>query len=121
MTNLRSSVLVSFSYNATLLHQREGILNFPFLLKHEDREYSDVFDQLLNPVEILLQAGETTLILVKSQSYTDNKATDILQASHILESAEDLFICGALPTIHNLCYNEAISLTTRTISKKRRT
>ena len=64
-------------------------------LKNEDRTYPNVIESILNPTETTLQPGKRTTIWVKSQIYTDNEATGIIQHSPLLESDEDLPICPA--------------------------
>ena len=83
---------------------RQGIPNFPFFsmqLKNEDRTYPNVIESILNPVEITLQPGKRTTIWVKSQIYTENEATGIIQPSPLLENDEDLLICPALSSTQN--------------------
>ena len=83
---------------------RQSILNFPFFsrqLKREDRTYPNVIEPILNPVKTILQPGKRTTIWVKSQIYTDNDATGIIQHSPLLEKDEDLLICPALPSTQN--------------------
>ena len=106
ITKLRSpSIGLLFQQrNSTILDMRQGILNFPFFsmqLKNEDRTYPNVIEHLLNPVETTLQLGKRTTIWVKSQIYTDNEATGLIQPSPFLESDEDLFIRPALPSTQN--------------------
>ena len=106
MTNLTSRLigLLFLQRNSTLLDMRQGILNFPFFsmqLKNEDRTYPNVIEPILNPVETTLQAGKRTTIWVKSQIYTDNEATGIIQPSPLLENDEDLLICPALSSTQN--------------------
>ena len=83
---------------------RQGILNFPFFsmqLKNEDRTYPNVIEPILNPVETILQPRKRTTVWVKSQIYTDNEATGIIQPSPLLENAEDPLICAALSSTQN--------------------
>ena len=106
MTNL-TSPLIGLSFlqrNSTILDMRQGILNFPFFsmqLKNEDWTYPNVIEPTLNPVETILQPGKRTTIWVKSQIYTDNEATGIIQPSPLLENDEDLLICPALSLTQN--------------------
>ena len=106
MTN-PTSPLIGLSFlqrNNTILDMRQGILNFPFFsmqLKNEDRTYPNVIEPILNPVESTLQPGKRTTIWVKSQIYTDNEATGIIQPSPLLENDEDLLICPALSSTQN--------------------
>ena len=96
--------LVLLQRNSTLLDMRQGILNFPFFsmqLKNEDRTYPNVIEPILNPVETTLQPGKRTTIWVKSQIYTDNEATGIIQPSPLLENDDDLLICPALSSTQN--------------------
>ena len=89
---------------STILDMRQGILNFPFFpmqLKNEDRTYPNVIDPILNPAKTILQPGKRTTIWVKSQIYTDNEATRIIQPSPLLENGEDLLICPALSSTQN--------------------
>ena len=82
----------------------QGMLNFPFFsmhLKNEDRTYPNVIEPILNPAETILQPGKRTTIWVKSQIYTDNKATGIIQHSPLLENDEDLLICPAILSTQN--------------------
>ena len=107
MTNLTSPLigLLFLQRNTTILDMRQGILNFPFFsmqLKNEDRTNTNVIELILNPAETILQPGKRTTICVKSQIYTDNEATGIVQPSPLLENIEDLLICPALsPTQNN--------------------
>ena len=101
MTNLTSPLigLLFLQRNSTILDMRQGILNFTFFsmqLKNEDRTYPNVIEPKLNPVETTLQPGKRTTIWVKSQIYTDNEATGIIQPSSLPENDEDLLICPAL-------------------------
>ena len=105
-TNLTSPLigLLFLQRNSTILDMHEGILNFPFFsmqLKNEDRTYPNVIEPILNPVETILQPGKRTTIWVKSQIYTDNEATGIIQPSPLLENNEDLLICPALSSTQN--------------------
>ena len=75
MTNLTSPLIV-------ILDMRQGILNLPFFsmqLKNEDRTYPNVIEPIPNPAETILQPGKRTTIWVKSQIYTDNETTGIIQ------------------------------------------
>ena len=106
MTNLTSPLigLLFLQRNSTILDMRQGILNFPFFsmqLKNEDRTYPNVIERILNPVETTLQPGKRTTNWVKSQIYTDNEATGIIQPSPLLENDEDLLICPALSSTQN--------------------
>ena len=106
MKNLTSPLigLLFLQRNSTVLDMRQGILNFPFFsmqLKNEDRIYPNVIDPILNPAETTLQPGKRTTIWVKSQIYTDNEATGIIQPSPLLENDEDLLICPALSSTQN--------------------
>ena len=106
MTNLTSRLigLLFLQRNSTILDMRQGILNFPFFsmqLKNEDRTYPNVNEPIINPAEIILQPGKRTTIWVKSQIYTENEATGIIQASPLLENDEDLLICPALSSTQN--------------------
>ena len=114
MTHLTSPLigLLFLQRNSTILDMRQGILNFPFFsiqLKNEDRTYPNVIEPILNPVETTLQPGKRTKIWVKSQIYTDNEATGIIQTSQLLENDEDLLICPALSSTHNNKYMVQIS------------
>ena len=105
-TNL-TSPLIGLSFlqrNSTIPDMRQGILNFPFFsmqLKNKDRTYPNVIEPIPNPAETILQPGKRTTIWVKSQIYTDNKATGIFQPSPLLENYEDLLICPALSSTQN--------------------
>ena len=106
MTNLTSPLigLLFLQRNSTILDMRQGILNFPFFsmqLKNDERTYPNVIEPILNPVEITLKPGKRTTIWVKSQIYTDNEATGIIQPSPLLENDDDLLICPALSSIQN--------------------
>ena len=106
MTNLTSPLigLLFLQRNSTILDMRQGILNFPSFsmqLKNEDRTYPNVIEPILNPVETTLQPGKRTTIWVKSQIYTNNEATGIIQPSPLLENDEDLLICAALSSTQN--------------------
>ena len=92
-------------------------------LKNEDRIYPNVIEPILNPAETILQQGKRTTICVKSQIYTDNEATGIIQLSPLLENDEDLHIC---PTILSTQNNKhmvqfSIFLDHTTPSRKERT
>ena len=107
MTNLTSPLidLLLLQRNSTILDMRQGILNFPFFsmqLKNEDRTYPNVIiEPIKNPVDTILQPGKRTIIWVKSQIYTENEATGIIQPSALLENDEDLLICPALSSTQN--------------------
>ena len=106
MTNLTSPLigLLFLQRNSTILDMRQGIMNFPFFsmqLKNEDLTYPNVIEPILNPVETILQPGKRTTIWVKSQIYTDNEATRMIQPSPLLENNEDLLICPALSSTQN--------------------
>ena len=109
MTNLTSPLigLLFLQRNSTILDMRQGILNFLFFsmqLKNKNRTYPNVIEPILNPIETTLQPGKTTAIWVKSQIYTDNEATGIIQPSPLLENDEDLLICPAPSTTQNNNY-----------------
>ena len=90
--------------HSTILDMRQGILNFPFSsmqLKNEDRTYPNVIELILNPVETTLQPGKRTTIWIKSQIYTDNEETGIIQPSPLLEIDEDLLISPVLLSTQN--------------------
>ena len=106
MTNLTSPLigLLFLQCNSTIIDMRQGILNFPFFsmqLKNENETYPIVIEPILNPVETTLQPGKGTTIWVKSQIYTDNEATWIIQPSPPLENDEDLIICPAISSTQN--------------------
>ena len=106
MTNLTSPLigLLFLQRNSTILDMRQGILNFPFVsmqLKNEDQTHPNVIELILNPVETILQPGKRTTIWVKSQIYTDNEATGIIQPSPLLEHDEDPLICPAFSSTQN--------------------
>ena len=106
MINLTSPLigLLFLQPNSTIFDMRQGILNFPFFseqMKIEDRTYPNVIEPILNPVETTLQPGKRTTIWVKSQIYTDNEATGIIQPSPLLENDEDLLICPAISSTQN--------------------
>ena len=106
MTNLTSPLigLLFPQRNSTILDMRQGTLNFPFFLmqlKNEDRTYPNVVEPILNPAKTTLQPGKRTTIWVKSQTYTDNEATGIIQPSPLLENDEDLLIYPALSSTQN--------------------
>ena len=115
MTNLTSPLigLLFLQRNSTILDMRQGILNFPFFsmqLKNEDRTYPNVIEPILNPAETILQPGKRTTFWVKSQIYTDNEATGIIQPSTFLENDADLFICPALSSTQNNKHMVQISI-----------
>ena len=106
MTNLTSPMvgLLFLQRNSTILDMRQGILNFPFFsmqLKKEDRTNTNVIEPIINPAEIILQPGKRTTIWVKSQIYTENEVTGIIQLSPLLENDEDLLICQAISSTQN--------------------
>ena len=106
MTNLTSLLigLLFLQRNSNILGMRQGIWNFPFFsmqLENEDRTYPNVIELILNPVETILQPGKRTTNWVKSQKYTDNEATGIIQPSQLLENDENLLICPALASTQN--------------------
>ena len=106
MTNLASPLigLLFLQRNSTILDMRQGFLNFPFFstqLKNEDRTYPNVIEPRINPVDTTLQPGKRTTIWVKSQIYTENEATGIIQPSPLLENDEDLLICPAISSTQN--------------------
>ena len=105
MTNLTSPLIgLLFLQRNSILDMRQGILNFPFFsmqLKNENRTYPNVIEPIINPAEIILQPRKRTTIWVKSQIYTDNEATSIVQPSPLLVNDEELLICPALSTTQN--------------------
>ena len=106
MKNLTSPLigLLFLQRNGTILDMRQGILNFPFFsmqLKNENRTDPNVIEPILNPAETRLQPGKRTTIWVKSQIYTVNEATKIIQPSPLQENDEDLLICPALSSTQN--------------------
>ena len=107
MTNLTSLLigLLFLQRNSTVLDMRQRILNCPFFsmqMKNEDRTFPNISETILNPAETLLQPGKRNTIRVKSQIYTDNEATGMIQLSPLLENDEDLLICPApSPTQNN--------------------
>ena len=106
LTNLTSPFIgfLLVKRNSTILDMLQGILNFPFFSmqsKNEDRTDTNVVELILNPVRTILQPGKRTTIWVKSQIYTNNEATGIIQPSPLLENDEDLFICPALSSTQN--------------------
>ena len=106
MTNLTSPLigLLIPKRNSAILDMRQGILKFPFFsvqLKNEKRTYPNVIENILNPVETILQPGERTTFLVKSEVYTDNEARGMIQPSPLLENDEDLLICPELSSPQN--------------------
>ena len=128
MTNLTSPLigLLFLQRKSTILDMCQGIINFPFFsmqLKNEDRTYPNVIEPILNPVETILQPGKRTTIRVKSQIYTDNEATGIIQPSPLLEKDEDLLLCPAISSTQNNKHmvQLAIFQTTLTPSRKERT
>ena len=70
-------------------------------LKKEDRTYPNAIEPILNPAETKLQPGKRTTVWVKSQIYTNNEATGIIQPSPHLENDEDLLICPAISSTQN--------------------
>ena len=99
--NLTSPLIGLFflQRNSTIFDMRQGILNFPFFsmqLKNEDQTYSNVIEPILNPAETILQPEKRATFWVKSQIYTDNEATGIIQLSPLLENDEDFLICSAI-------------------------
>ena len=64
-------------------------------LKNEDLTYPNAIEPIVNPVELILQPGKRTTIWVKSQIYSDNEATGIIEPSPLLENDEDLLISPA--------------------------
>ena len=106
MTNLTSPLigLLFLQRNSTILDMRQGILNFPFFSiqsKNEDRTYPNVIEPILNPVDNILQPGKRTTIWVKSQIYTKNEATGIIQPSPLPENDANLLICLAISSTQN--------------------
>ena len=106
MTNLTGPLidLLFLQRDSTILDMRQGILNFPFFsmqLKNEDRTYPKVIEPILNPVETILQPGKRTTVWVKSQTYTKNEATGIIQPAPLRENDQDLPICPAISSIQN--------------------
>ena len=106
MTNLTSPLmgLLFLQRNSTILDIRQGILNFPFFsmqLKNEDRTCPNVIQPRLNPAETILQTVKRTTIWLKSQIFTDNEATGIIQPSPLLENYEDLLICPTSSSTQN--------------------
>ena len=103
LTNLLIGLLF-LQRNSTILDMRQGILNFPFFslqMKNEDRTYPNFIEPILNPVNTILQPGKRTTIWVKSQIYTENEATGLIQSPPLLENDEDLLICPAISSTQN--------------------
>ena len=101
MTNLTSPLigLLILQRHSTILDMRQGILDFPSFtlqLNNGDRTNPNVIEPILNPRATILQPGERTKVWVKSEIYTDNEATGLIQPSPLLENDEDLLICRAL-------------------------
>ena len=97
MTNLTSPLIgiLFLQRNSTILDMRQGILNFPFFsmqLKNEDGTYPNFTESILNPVDTILKPGKRTTIWVKSQIYTANEATGLIQPSPFLENDEYLLL-----------------------------
>ena len=106
MTNLTSPLigLLFLQRSSTIRDMRQGTLKFPFFsmqLKNEDRTFPNSVEPILNPVKTILQLGKRTTIWVKSQTYTDNEATRIIQPSPLRENDEDPLICPALSSTQN--------------------
>ena len=106
MINLSSPLigLLFLQRNNTKLDMRQGILNFPFFsmqLKNEERTYPNIIEPILSPIDTILQPGKRTTIWVKSQIYTDNEATGIIQPSPVLENDEGLTICPSISSTQN--------------------
>ena len=106
MTNLTSPLIGLFflQCNSTILDMCQGIMNFPFFsmqLKNENRTYPNVIEPIINPVDAILQQGQRTTIWVKSQIYTENEATGIIQPSPLPENDEDLLLCPAIASTQN--------------------
>ena len=106
MTNLTSPLigLLLLQRNSTILDMRQAILNFPLFsmqLNNEDRTNPNVIGPILNPVDTILQPAKRTTIWVKSQIYTVNETTGIIQPSPRLENDEDLLICPAISSTQN--------------------
>ena len=70
-------------------------------LESWDRTYSNVIESLLSSVETVLQPGKRNTLRFKSQIFTDNEASSIIQPSPLLEGDEDLLISPALSTTKN--------------------
>ena len=61
--------LMFLQRNHTVLHMRQGILNFPFFsmqLKTADHKYSNVLEPILNPNEITIPPNDRVLIRTNS-------------------------------------------------------
>ena len=106
MTSLTSPLigLLFLQRNRTILDTREGIVNFPFFsmqLKNEDQTYPNVIEPILNPVETILPPGKRTTLWVKSQIYTDDEKTGLIQPSPLLKNDEDLLICPVISSTQN--------------------
>ena len=106
MTNLTSPLigLLFLQCNSTILDMRQGILKFTCFsrqFKVEDHTYPIVIEPILNQEETILQPGRRTIIWVKSQIFTDNEATGIIQPSPLIENDEDILICPALSSVQN--------------------
>ena len=70
-------------------------------MKHADNTYSNFDGPLLNPTEFPIRPGKQTVIHPKSQIYTENEVTGIIQPSTDLEDNDDLIICPDLTTSQN--------------------
>ena len=104
--------LMFLQENHTVLDMRQGILNFPYSsmqLKTADHKYSNVLEPILNPDDVTIPPNERTLVEIKSQIYTENTVTRVLQPSHLLHEKGDITFCATIVTLTNGTVNVHIN------------
>ena len=90
--------------NHTFLDMRQGILNFPCFsmqLKTTDHKHSNVLEPILNLDDITIPPNDRIVVGIKSQIYTDNTVTGVLQPSDFLHGEGDITVCAAIITLTN--------------------
>ena len=109
MTNLTSPIFELFFLrrNSTILDMLQGVFNFFFFsvqnkhAENTDNTYSNINEQLFNPIDIMIQPGKQTVNHIKSQVHTKNEVTGIKQPTFDLEDNDQLFLRPALTATQN--------------------
>ena len=78
-------------------------------LKTADHKHSNVLEPILNPDEITIPPNDRILVGIKSQIYTNNTVTGVLQYSDLLHEESDITFCTAIVTLTNGAMNIRIN------------
>ena len=101
--------LMFLQRNHTVLDMRQGILNFPYVSmqpKTANNKDSNVLEPILNPDDITIPPNDRILVGIKSQIYTENTVTGVLQHSDLLHEEGDITFCAAKITLTNEAINK---------------